>query len=93
MRTEARRDGIESAIWWLAEDYRFRRAMRAHHADATDQCMQRCGRWPCLTFTMANSARTLHEERIRAAERLAEYPTQPMPAVQCSPGGHHAHAR
>lgn len=89
MRTEDRRNSIEAAIFWLSEDYRFRRAMRAHYADANDQCAQRCGKWPCLTFTMANSARNLHEDRIRAAERLADYPTQPMRAVTDS-GRHHA---
>lgn len=94
MNTEARRDDMAACIHFLADEPgRIRRALRRHRPDAGDQCLDRCGRFPCLTFEMVIAARRLHEERIRLADRLGDYPTQPMPAVQDSPGGHHAHAR
>jgi hypothetical protein len=94
VRTEARRDDMAACIHWLAEEpARYRRAMRRHRPGSGDQCLDRCGRWPCLTFEMAIAARNVHETQVLAAERLSDYPTQPMPAVQRSPGGHHAHAR
>lgn len=94
VRTEARRDDMSAAIHFLADEpTRYKRAIRTHRPGAGDQCLDRCGRFPCLTFELAIAARNLHEERIRLADLIGEYPTQPMPAVPCSPGGHHDHAR
>jgi hypothetical protein len=91
MSTEARRDDMAAAIHFLAADpTRYRRAMRRHRPGLDDRCLDRCGRWPCTLFELALAARNVHEARVIAADRLSEYPTQPMPAV---PGGHHAHAR
>lgn len=82
MRSEARRDDMAAAIHFLADDpSRYRRAMRRHRPGRDDHCLDRCGRWPCVLFELAMAARNLHEERIRLADRIGEYPTQPMPAV------------
>jgi hypothetical protein len=84
---------MDAAIFWLADDDRFRRAMRTHRHDDDGQCIARCGRFPCLMFHLANAARALHEARVRAADRLTESPTMPMRAVPLSvpgiPAGRH----
>jgi hypothetical protein len=73
---------MSASIHFLADDpTRYKRAMRRHRPGGDDLCLDRCGRWPCLVFQLAVAARNLHESRIHAAERLCEYPTQPMPAV------------
>jgi hypothetical protein len=80
--SEARRDDMSACIFFLADDpARYRRAMRRHRPGGDDRCLERCGRWPCLVFELAVAARNLHEGRVHAAERLSDYPTQPLPAV------------
>lgn len=82
VRSAARTDDMSACIRFLADEpARYKRAMRTHRPDTGDQCLDRCGRWPCLTFELAMAARNLHEARVMEAERLADYPTQPIPAV------------
>lgn len=59
--------------------------MLRHRPDSGDHCLDRCGRFPCLTFEMAVAARRLYEARVVEADRLSDYPTQPMPAVPRAP--------
>lgn len=65
MNQQLERDMRACVDFFLADPWAMFRALRTHARSPHDRCVQRCGPWPCLSYSTASFAEEMYRARMK----------------------------